>query len=556
MIIPIVVGLTAAILFGVTTWHAFQQRDRPTGQSFVALLGAETAWVLLLLGAQITTALSAQSVTESLEFATLVPAFIIPGIWTIYALSYAGRETGLTRNRILMLAGLTLPVILVGGIFSVVAIDPPRVIGGSLIAALLLLLLLSSIYPLLLLVYGAVVLVRLGQKHETLSNSQILLLLLAISAPYLGIVAEWGDLSGTGVSVGLLVAGGLFSAIVRWHPVFSRFPESESVARTRVVESLQEAVVVLNWEGYVLDVNEAAVNLLGRSADELNENPITSVIEGIDDADLSAGATGLVTLRTTSGRRQFQYSVSAVDAVDQIGSDDGSTLSRAVVLRDVTDEQIQQQRLKVLNRILRHNVRNRLDVVLAHANQIEAETPRSQVRKNASDLIELSERAREAEEIMQVGTDPPESIDLVTIAEEIIDEYPPADSGAEITLASPDELPIKTHPAIVRQLLSELIDNAIKHTEQSTPRVSIRIDKADGAGAKLVVADNGPGIPQQEQEVLTAETETPLKHSQGVGLWFVKWAVTQLGGDLIIEENDPRGSIVTACIRDAVVDYH
>ena len=79
--------------------------------------------------------------------------------------------------------------------------------------------------------------------------------------------------------------------------------------------------------------------------------------------------------------------------------------ARAVLLRDVTDRQTREQRLAVLNRVLRHNVRNELDVILAHADHIDDEERRTPIRESASALVELSNKAREAEEIMDASAD-------------------------------------------------------------------------------------------------------------------------------------------------------
>jgi len=48
-----------------------------------------------------------------------------------------------------------------------------------------------------------------------------------------------------------------------------------------------------------------------------------------------------------------------------------------------------------------------------------------------------------------------------------------------------------------------------------------------------------------EQRVLLDEHDiTPLLHGSGLGLWLVKHIVTQSGGQLAFDENDPKGSIV------------
>jgi signal transduction histidine kinase len=331
------------------------------------------------------------------------------------------------------------------------------------------------------------------------------------------------------------------------------FPRSESVARTRVVEALQEVVVVLDWDGHVLDANETAAQLFDRSQGALVGEPIQSVVDGIDGTDLSAGVTGTVALRTTEGRRQFQYSVSAVDPAGDRDGTDGDPVARAVVFRDVTDQRTREQRLTVLNRVLRHNVRNELDVVLAHADRVEDETLRTGIRDSAADLVELSEKAREAEEVMQASTEAPEPVDLVAIARDVTDQYRTAVPESEIALTCPDELTVSSHRTVVRKLLSELVDNAVSHVDGSPSRVEVGVRSRGENTAEITVADDGPGIPERERAILTDGTETPLEHGRGVGLWTVKWAVTQLGGELAFESNDSGGSVVTVRLHN--VEY-
>jgi signal transduction histidine kinase len=545
-------NVTAVALLSWTTWMAFQRWERPNARPFVALLGALTTWALILLIASLADLVLGRGVAETVEAASVLPALVIPGAWTWYVLGYAGRGTGLTRRRVLMLSGTILPVVLAGAALAVVALDPPESEGSLVLLVLLSMLAAAVVYLFGLLVYAAYILLRLGWRYAPISNVQVAVSLLGISAPYLGTVVGINGRFTDGMTVGLLVSGGLFVVAVRRYPVLTGVPRSESVARTRVVESLQEAVVVLDWDEHVLDANESMAQLFDRSADALVGEPLRSVVDGIGRANLSAGATGTVTLTTTRGRRQFQYSVSAVDAPS--GDDqERDPVARAVVFRDVTERRTQEQRLAVLNRILRHNVRNRLDVVLANADRIDDDTLRTDIRDNAAELVELGKKAREAERLMENRTASPEPVDLVAIGRDIVEQYRTADSESELTLTCPDELSICSYPAIIRRLLSELVDNAISHNTESTPCVEVTVRSCDDSTAEIVVADNGPGIPDRERAVLTDGTETQLKHGRGIGLWTVKWAVTQLGGDIVFGENDPDGSIVTVRLPD--VEY-
>lgn len=55
-----------------------------------------------------------------------------------------------------------------------------------------------------------------------------------------------------------------------------------------------------------------------------------------------------------------------------------------------------------------------------------------------------------------------------------------------------------------------------------------------------------------EQKLITDEADiTPLYHGSGLGLWLVKIIVEKSGGSLAIDENEPRGSIVTITLQVA-----
>jgi len=544
----------AVALLGWTTWTAYQAWDRPSSRAFVAVLAALTAWAVVGFVTELAAAVAGHGLVSVFELASFGFGVFVPGIWTVYVLGYAGRGTGLTRRRIVMLLGTVFPVVLGGAIVTVSALQFPDSIGSPVVGVLVALLGSTLLYLFALFAYAAYVLVRLGWRHVRVSAQQIAVLLLAISAPYLGGAVGTSTATADGLTVGLLTAGVLFAVAVRRYPVMTGFPKSESVARTRVVEALREAIVVLDWDGYVLDANETTARLFDRSSDAIVGEPVGSVVDGIEGTDLSAGATGTVPLRTTKGRRQFQYSVSAVDSTGNSDETGGDPVARAVVFRDVTDRRTREQRLTVLNRVLRHNVRNELDVVLAHSDRVEDETLRAEIRDTATDLVELSEKAREAEEVMQASTEAPEPVDLVAIARDVAEQYRTAVPESEITLSCPDEVTISSHGSVVRKLLSELVDNAVRHTEGSSSRVEISVQSRSEATTEIAVADDGPGIPERERAILTDGTETPLEHGQGVGLWTVKWAVTQLGGELAFEANDPEGSVVTVRLHDGVAD--
>ena len=530
-------GVAVALLAWVT-WIAVQSRERPSAKPFIAVVGTFTCWALLTFVTEIPGTTDVPVLSSVLDLGSLLTGIAVPGIFTIYALAYTGRGTGLTIRRLLMLAGIGLPVVLAGGALAVAgSVEEVRLTLGTLIF-------FELFYLLALCIYATYLLLGLGRKHDRIATLQMPLLVVGVFGPYLGGILRDSGVAD-GLTIGFLVAGGCLVVGLQRYPLLTGFPRAEYVARNRVVGALQEGVVVVDWDDHIIDANARTAELFADSTGELIGRQIQSVVDGIEGRDLSAGATGTVTLQTTAGNRIFQYSVSAVDEMESYEPDGAGAIARAVLLRDVTDRQTREQRLAVLNRVLRHNVRNELDVILAHADHVDDEELRTPIRESASALVELSNKAREAEEIMDASADAPESVDLGDVVTTVADEYRDDDAEYEVTVSFPSELTVNTYRSVVRGILSELVDNALTHIDESTPRVEIGVRDPPDAAAELTVADNGPGIPERERALITDGTDTQLKHGQGMGLWFVNWAVTQLGGDLAFEENDPSGSAVT-----------
>jgi signal transduction histidine kinase len=217
----------------------------------------------------------------------------------------------------------------------------------------------------------------------------------------------------------------------------------------------------------------------------------------------------------------------------------------------VTGRRTRQQRLSVLNRILRHNVRNDLDAVLAHTKRIEDDDVRTSIATIVDKTVRLSAKAREAEEVMTAVTEPPAQVDLADVAKSVADRFRSDGYAGTITVDTTD-LQILSHRTVVRRVLYEIVENAIEHADSDSPTVDITVRPGPDGTAELVVTDDGPGLPDRERETLSAGTETQLKHGRGIGLWFVRWAVTQLGGELEFERNDPTGSIVTVRLYETV----
>lgn len=207
------------------------------------------------------------------------------------------------------------------------------------------------------------------------------------------------------------------------------------------------------------------------------------------------------------------------------------------IQQDVTERKRRNRLIRLLNRVLRHNLRNDMNAVMGYAELLadrhDGETADycRRIADTANDLVALSEKAQTIERAARHFGEVDEQArrigpQLDQVASSLRSEYP----EATVTVEASDEHAIA---AVERfeEVLYELGENAIVHGG-SAPTVRFSVDESWGSEGCLGIAieDDGPGLPRTEQRVLEAGQETPLEHSDSIGLWMVNWITTGLGG--------------------------
>lgn len=229
---------------------------------------------------------------------------------------------------------------------------------------------------------------------------------------------------------------------------------------------------------------------------------------------------------------------------------------RAASLRETTARLDDARReLSVLHRVFRHDVRNELAVVLAHADMLETTAGEEAVgdhceaiRESCADLLTAAEKTSLATDVDRADADHAE-IDLARCVDRAVErlDLPPA---ASLETSVPEGTTVAAHEYVEFALL-ELIENGFAHNDAAEPRVTVTADDAPGypGWTRVRVADNGPGVPAAERENLESPEE-PLDHSSGVGLWVASWIVYRSGGDFDVSDT-PEGTCVTVRLPTA-----
>ncbi len=136
-----------------------------------------------------------------------------------------------------------------------------------------------------------------------------------------------------------------------------------------------------------------------------------------------------------------------------------------------------------------------------------------------------------------------EAIDLAALAADICEMYGPAiEDGARTLICDHSNVvPICGDRELLTQMLTNLLDNAVLHTHPGTTvLVSVR---SSPAGAQLVVADTGPGVPAADRKRIIQRfvrlDRGRTTNGHGLGLNLVAAIVSTHDGRLAIEDNSP-----------------
>jgi signal transduction histidine kinase len=452
--------------------------------------------------------------------------------WILFALQYTGRYT---RFRVRTVAILSTPVV---GIVSLLLIQAFDAASSTVITQILGTF--ALLYVFALVAVGSYLLLRTSYEYGHLSLFQGVSLTFAGIGPLM-VINSLGMLSEATsepviswvYSLAFVTPAAALMLAVFHYEIFESTPAAGTLGERAISRETDDLIFVVDEDSRVITINETAAETLAVSPTAPLGKPFTSLI-GTTVEDLQEMET--VELETKVGIRKFDPQVTAfTDQHDR-------PLGRLVSLRDVTKRELRKQRLEVLNRVLRHNLRNRVDVIKGNAEAVASESNNQfadSILDSADELATLSSKARSTDRLVSRPLRTSED-DLAAVIGELIE----TDAGVNVTLNVPDTARLVTDWEALRAALKSAIENAIEYAEES---VTVTVeDRSDGY--TIVVADDGPGIPDSELASLDAGTETPLQHGTGLGLWQLQWGITKLNGDLSFETGN--GTTVRMTIPD------
>lgn len=534
-LVATVVGLGLALF-------AWLHRDTPGGGPLS----------LFLLTASLLSFTSALSLSvwgqETIRWAQLSYAIgaLLPLAWLLTVLEYAGKEEWLTpRNALVLLVEPIAFAVLVltsdshSLVWSEVGVDFAGdyvVFSGTEGLAFWG----HLAYAYLLIVIGATVLLPLMLRGCETFRDQSTALLASIAVPMIVNAVYTFELFSLRVDLSGLafaLSGAVLASAMLRNQLLDVSPAARELGREQLADDLDEPVVIVDAQLVIVDTNPPAERLLNPARSTLVGHQLAETEPALADVVEDDERREMVELDCDGQPRYYDIQVSEFHRAY------GAVSGYIVSLRDVTERTRRDQRLDVMNRLFRHNLRNEMSVVRGNAelimrkdDQAEVERRTRRIIDTVDEVISRSDKVGTLSRSLEDSLD--ETVDLKLLsdsaANSVRNRYPDAD--ITVTVPDTDGPLLATAAPSVEFALTELIENAAEHHHDPPASITVTL-RASAETLTVEIADDGPGIPQQELSVVRNGTETPLQHASGIGLWMVRWLIERAGGTIDFESS-------------------
>jgi PAS domain S-box-containing protein len=519
----------------------------------------------------------------------------VPAAWLAFALEYTGREKWLTRRNLTLL--MLEPVLTVFFTFtneyhhlfhSSVTLGP---VGDSFIAFSVRFgpaFWVHAVYSYILLLAGTYLLMQSLVRSPRFYRGQVVTMLFAAFTPWIAnAISIFGDNPFYGVDL-TPIAFAVTVLALGWNIHHYRLMDIVPVARETVMESMSDAVMVLDVQNRIVDVNPAALRII-------NLNSSTGVIGELAGNVLSGLSPHLVEQYRSVAEAQAEIVIAHEEErhfalrISPLKNRYGDLTGRLFVLHEITALKNAAEQIRLQNETL---VQTNHELAVARVQAEEASRLKSEFLAIMSHELRtpLNSVIGYAELMLTglVGNLPPRQEDyvqrilsngeqLLAMINEILDLskieagrlklnnqlFIPADLLKDIeirmqSLSVQKGLSLESHldPALpvcivgdlvrLEQIMINLLGNAIRFTEKGYVRISF--DKSSDSEWVISVTDTGCGIPEHALEFIFDEFRQVDGSSQrqyggtGLGLAIVRKLARLMNGDVSVQSELNKGS--------------
>jgi PAS domain S-box-containing protein len=340
--------------------------------------------------------------------------------------------------------------------------------------------------------------------------------------------------------------------------------EQELERHRNVIQAVDDGVYALDETGHFELVNDAMSELTGHDTEALLGEHTSFIKSDAAVAQAESEVRSRIFGEHENDETTLELDIQRADGSELptedhmtlLWDDDGERFQgTAGIIRNITERKEREQelqttneQLEVLNRILRHDIQNDVQVIQAWAEKLQTELPETyhdelqRIRRTNQSIRELTENSRKLIQSFtqeELETEPVRLDDIVkSELESARSRYPDAD----FTVAGSVPISVVSASGALYSVVRNLLNNAVQHNRDQVA-VAVRVEQEDDA-VRLFVADNGPGVPDEQKEEIFGKGERGLRSDgTGIGLYLVNHLVQSYGGDVRVEDSEQHNSL-------------
>ncbi|OAA31901.1 hypothetical protein AT15_03495 [Kosmotoga arenicorallina S304] len=325
-----------------------------------------------------------------------------------------------------------------------------------------------------------------------------------------------------------------------------------------ILQSLETAIVVLDRELNITEVNRSAEHLLKIPKDALVNHNIKSLQEIffpffplIEEVAMS-GETLFLTGRRLPFLGDVILDIRILPLFEQ-AKITGVILS----INDVTERYRLEEELKIKEKLstlgevsakIAHEIRNPISVISGFVNRLKKDPTEEKVKKYSDIILEEMKRLEKiVSEVLEYSRSSPESkfktIFAYSLCKEVVDEYRTyaLEKGIDLTLEGDKKASFFGNKNRIKQVIINLVQNAIEASKKSEA-VRIVIRKEDN-NILIEVINKGKVIPSAILKRVFEPFFTTKSYGTGLGLFICKSIVEEHKGHIEAESNFDKGTI-------------
>lgn len=534
LLFSVIVGSAAAIL-------AWRERPKPGSRPLVLLLIGQLWWSISIIFR-----LRAVTVEEKLFWMTVLWAgvVVIPLGWLLFALEYTGRDELFKTRYIGLFSAIPLLTWLVvftapfHNLLEVNALgfDPNGVLQVGFAGIWYPVV---TVYTYVFGLVGVVLLLEMIASKSFVFRKQAVALFIGLAAPWVTNALFLMDfLPNTGIDptpIAFSISGVLYLYAIKHYGLLRENPAPNKRAREMVFNRMQEGAVVLDIEGNIVDTNDRAVEILTTNKSTMLDSAAAAVIPRYEEIPIEGKLQSYLTIDDNDDQHHYEVEATKIRSAQNI------EIGRVITFNEITTFLLQQQRLEVLHRVLRHNIRTETNLIMGYADEIDDEYA-DNVKEHSRRIDKLGNKGREAIELFDTARSETEPQRLGTIIRGAVSQVEEKYPHMRVTFHRTET---RTYTdGVFEPVIRNVVENAADHNTSENLKIWINTQN-EGDSIHVCIADNGPGIEEYELAVLSEGSETDLKHGSGLGLWIIKWGTDLGGGTVSFRENEPTGTIVS-----------